>query len=339
MANPLSKGWNYLKASLDQKIDENADPKVQIQQAVEAVKAQHQAISEQAARVIGNQKQLEMKLDRLRKDQERLQQQARDALRAADSAETPEKAQQFSNTAEVLATQLVSVERQVEETAALHSQAKTAAEQARQQQQESEAKLQEQLSQINELRSQADQAAMQETATQAMDTMGTFKQDDSVPTLDAVREKIERRYADALGAQELTQSSVGGHMAEIQSSGTDMKAAARLEELRAELNAGKSGDAPGELERGAEDASAEGTATEGAGAAEPQDADVRDAVAEDAVAEDAVADETTPKQGASNAAAADEASQDAAATEATESAEQAPKHNPEAQGTTDKSER
>lgn len=329
MANPLSKGWNYLKASLDQKIDENADPKVQIQQAVEAVKAQHQAISEQAARVIGNQKQLEMKLDRLRKDQERLQQQARDALRAADSAETPEKAQQFSNTAEVLATQLVSVERQVEETAALHSQAKTAAEQARQQQQESEAKLQEQLSQINELRSQADQAAMQETATQAMDTMGTFKQDDSVPTLDAVREKIERRYADALGAQELTQSSVGGHMAEIQSSGTDMKAAARLEELRAELNAGKSGDTPGELERGAEGTGAEGTGAEGAGAAEPQDA----------VAEDAVADETTPKQGASNAAAADEASQDAAATEATESAEQAPKHNPEAQGTTDKSER
>lgn len=344
MANPLSKGWNYLKASLDQKIDENADPKVQIQQAVEAVKAQHQAISEQAARVIGNQKQLEMKLDRLRKDQERLQQQARDALRAADSAETPEKAQQFSNTAEVLATQLVSVERQVEETAALHSQAKTAAEQARQQQQESEAKLQEQLSQINELRSQADQAAMQETATQAMDTMGTFKQDDSVPTLDAVREKIERRYADALGAQELTQSSVGGHMAEIQSSGTDMKAAARLEELRAELNAGKSGDTPGELERGAEDASAEGTGAEGARAAEPQDAvaedaDVQDAVAEDAEPRDAVADETTPKQGASNAAAADEASQDAAATEATESAEQAPKHNPEAQGTTDKSER
>lgn len=325
MANPLSKGWKYLKASLDQKIDENADPKVQIQQAVEAVKAQHQAISEQAARVIGNQKQLEMKLDRLRKDQERLRQQARDALRAADTAETPEKAQQFSNTAEVLATQLVSVERQVEETAALHSQAKTAAEQARQQQSESEAKLQEQLSQINELRSQADQAAMQETATQAMDTMGTFKPDDAVPTLDAVREKIERRYADALGAQELTQSSVGGHMAEIQSSGTDMKAAARLEELRAELNAGKSDKAPGELERGAEEAADAGAGAEagaGAGAsAEPQDA---------------VVEETTPKQGAKEAADAEDLSQDPADAAAANSAELKAKENPEAQGTTDK---
>lgn len=318
MANPLSKGWKYLKASLDQKIDENADPKVQIQQAVEAVKAQHQAISEQAARVIGNQKQLEMKLDRLRKDQERLQQQARDALRAADNAESLEKAQQFSNTAEVLATQLVSVERQVEETAALHSQAKTAAEQARQQQAESEAKLHEQLSQINELRAQADQAAMQETATQAMDTMGTFKPDDSVPTLDAVREKIERRYADALGAQELTQSSVGGHMAEIQSAGTDMKAAARLAELRAELDAGKSDEPAAQLERG------QGEDAEGAGASEGT----------------SVSEETTPKQGASDTPSPKNLSEDQATKSAADAAEPAhhteSQSSPEAQGATDK---
>ena len=31
MANPFSKGWKYVMASFDQKIDENADPKVQIQ--------------------------------------------------------------------------------------------------------------------------------------------------------------------------------------------------------------------------------------------------------------------------------------------------------------------
>lgn len=324
MANPLSKGWKYLKASLDQKIDENADPKVQIQQAVEAVKAQHQAISEQAARVIGNQKQLEMKLDRLRKDQERLQQQARDALRAADNADSPEKAQQFSNTAEVLATQLVSVERQVEETAALHSQAKTAAEQARQQQAESEAKLHEQLSQINELRAQADQAAMQETATQAMDTMGTFKPDDSVPTLDAVREKIERRYADALGAQELTQSSVGGHMAEIQSAGTDMKAAARLAELRAELDAGKSDEPAAQLERG------QGEDAEGAGASE--------GVAEGEGT--GGSEETTPKQGASDTPSPENLSEDQATKSAADAAEQADhpeaQSSPEAQGATDK---
>ena len=34
MANPFSKGWKYLMQSFDTKIDQNADPKVQIQQAV-----------------------------------------------------------------------------------------------------------------------------------------------------------------------------------------------------------------------------------------------------------------------------------------------------------------
>ena len=45
MANPFSKGWKYLMQSLDMKIDENADPKVQIQQATEAAKKQHRQIA------------------------------------------------------------------------------------------------------------------------------------------------------------------------------------------------------------------------------------------------------------------------------------------------------
>ena len=34
MANPFTKAWRYLMALFDSKIDENADPKVQIQQAI-----------------------------------------------------------------------------------------------------------------------------------------------------------------------------------------------------------------------------------------------------------------------------------------------------------------
>ena len=35
MANPFVKGWKYLMALFDNKIEENADPKVQIEQAIE----------------------------------------------------------------------------------------------------------------------------------------------------------------------------------------------------------------------------------------------------------------------------------------------------------------
>ncbi|BAC19621.1 PspA/IM30 family protein [Corynebacterium efficiens YS-314] len=252
MANPFSKGWKYLMASFDNKIDENADPKVQIQQAVDAAKQQHNQIMQQASQVIGQQKQLEMKLDRLAKDRDALQDKARQAIQLADKAAQEgdaTKAQEFNNTAEVFASQLVSVEQQLEETTALHNQAKAAAEDATKKSKESEMRLKEQLSQIDALRAQADQAQMQETVTQSMDSLNQFgKNDDSVPTLDAVREKIERRYADALGAQELTQNSVNDRIAEIQQTGSDMRAAARLEQIRAE--AGLTSGATGELEKG-----------------------------------------------------------------------------------------
>lgn len=248
-------------SSLDSKIDENADPKVQIQQATDAAKKQHQQITEQASNIIGNKKQLEMKLDRLVKSQDELQDKTRQALNAADQAAQngdQEKSQQFNSTAEVFASQLVAVEQQVEESKQLHAQASQAAEQAQQQQKESEMRLKEQLGQIDQLRAQADQAKMQETSAKAMDSMNTMKPDNSVPTLDGVRDKIERRYADALGAQELTQHSVGDRMAEIQQSGSDMKASSRLAEIRAQMSGGSAlttgeQDTPaGELPEGAE---------------------------------------------------------------------------------------
>ena len=51
-------------ALFDSKIEENADPKVQIEQAIEDAQRQHQELSQQAAAVIGNQRQLEMQLNR-----------------------------------------------------------------------------------------------------------------------------------------------------------------------------------------------------------------------------------------------------------------------------------
>ena len=90
---------------------------------------------------------------------------------------------------------------------------------------------------LNQRRSQARQAKMQETATRASDQINSIDRDPSVPTLDEVRDKIERRYADALGAQELTQNAVNTQMSEITSSGTDMKANARLAEIRASMHA------------------------------------------------------------------------------------------------------
>lgn len=235
MANPFSKGWKYVMASFDQKIDENADPKVQIQQAVEGAKKQHREISEHAAEIIGRKTQLEMQLNRLVKTQQDYQDQTRRALELADSSEDPQKAAEYNQAAEVVASQLVAVENELANLKAQHEAASQAAERAKAQQQQSEARLKEQLAQVDQLLSQADQAAMQEKNAEALNSMNELKPDDSTPTLDSVRAKIEKRYADALGAQELHQAAGGSRIQEITAAGHDMAATSRLDEIRAEM--------------------------------------------------------------------------------------------------------
>ena len=244
MANPFSKGWKYLMASFDTKIEENADPKVQIRQAEEAARQQHAKITEHAASVIGNRNQLEMKLNRLQKDATELQEKTRVALQQADQAQSEgdaNRAAELNQTAELFASNLVTVEQQLEETKELHAAASRSAEEAQRQQQESETRLQDQLNQINQLRAQADQAKMQETANKSMASMNDapLAPDEAVPTLDKVRDKIESRYANALGAQELVEGSVQDRMTEIAEAGRDVKASSRLAEIRADMEKNK----------------------------------------------------------------------------------------------------
>ena len=60
MPNPFVKLWKYLTASANAQIDQRADPKIQIAQAIEAEQQRHQALANQAAAVLGNQRQLRM---------------------------------------------------------------------------------------------------------------------------------------------------------------------------------------------------------------------------------------------------------------------------------------
>src|SRR5947208_7518903 len=106
MANPFTKAWKYMMALFSSKVDEYADPKVQIQQAIEEAQQQHQALSQQAASVIGNQRQLEMKLNRQLGEVEKLQESARRSLILADEARAKgdtATAQKYEETAQQLA--------------------------------------------------------------------------------------------------------------------------------------------------------------------------------------------------------------------------------------------
>lgn len=84
MANPFIKAWKYLMAKFDYTVEQDADPAIQIEQAIAEVKRHHQELSQQAATIIGNQRQLEMKLDRQLSSVENIKNNVRQALLMAE---------------------------------------------------------------------------------------------------------------------------------------------------------------------------------------------------------------------------------------------------------------
>ncbi|WP_410613603.1 PspA/IM30 family protein [Amycolatopsis sp. lyj-109] len=239
MANPFVKFWKYMMAAFSSKIDEHADPKVQIQQAIEEAQRNHQALTQQAASVIGNQRQLEMKLNRQLGEVEKLQASTRQALVLADEARNKgdeQKATEFENAAESFATQLVTAEQSIEDLKTLHDQSLQAAAQAKKAVERNSQMLQQKLAERTKLLSQLEQAKMQEQVSASLNQMSQLAAPGNTPSLEEVRDKIEKRYTTALGSAELAQNSVQGRMMEVQASTTQMAGQSRLQQIRASMH-------------------------------------------------------------------------------------------------------
>ncbi|MEU2348606.1 PspA/IM30 family protein [Modestobacter sp. NPDC049651] len=241
MPNPFVKFWKYFSASANQKIDEKADPKVQIAQAIEAEQQRHQALANQAAAVLGNQRQLEMRLNRQLGEVEKLQSSARQALTLSDQSRSQgnaQKAAEYENAAQAFATQLVSAEQAMEDLKRSHDEALQAAEQAKGAVEQSRMRLQTTLAERTKLLSQLEQAKMQERVSDSLRQVNELSAPGNTPSLGEVRDKIEARYANALGQAELAQNSVEGRMLEVQKATLDVAGASRLAELRASMGGG-----------------------------------------------------------------------------------------------------
>ena len=127
---------------------------------------------------------------------------ADDAAKKGDA----DKADEFTSTAETIATRLIEIEREVDDLKALHLDNSRAVEQAKAAVEQNSIAVQEKLTERQKLLGQLDQAKMQEQMNTAMAQLSeTVGQD--VPTFDEVREKIEARYAKATGMAELSEGT------------------------------------------------------------------------------------------------------------------------------------
>jgi phage shock protein A len=234
----LKRGWAYFVAALSGKLDERADPKVQIEQAITEAKRQHELLSQQAAAVLGNRHQLEMKLDKQMDEVEKMQASARQALVLAEQARAAgdeKKAGEYESAAQSFATQLVASEKAAEDLKHLHDGAMAASEKAKAAVAQNAMMLQQRLAERTKLLNQLDQAKMQERVNEALKSVSELSVPGNTPSLDQISSKIEARYARAMGAGELAESSVESRMLEVQRSALDMEGSQRLEAIRASM--------------------------------------------------------------------------------------------------------
>lgn len=237
MLKTLRRWWKYLGAKLGLEFDERADPRVQLEQAITEAREQHKRLTEQAATVIANQKTTEMQLDAKLDDLAKLNANARQAVLMADEASKKgdaTKAAEYAAAAESFANRLIALEAEVESLKQMALQAAQASDQAKAAVSQNSTVLQKKLAEKQRLLSQLDQAKMQESLNETLTSLSQTVGED-VPSLDEVREKIEKRYAKATATAELSGSSVEAKMLEVEHAAMNTEAQARLEQIRSEL--------------------------------------------------------------------------------------------------------
>lgn len=233
----LQRVRRYFTAAASGKFNELADPKIQLEQALNEAQDQHRRLTEQAASVIANQKQTEMRLSRSMEDLEKVNASARQAVLMADEANKrgdTAKAAEYTRAAEAFAGRLVSVEKEVESLKTLSLQSTEASDKAKTAVQQNSTALQQKINEKQKLLSQLDQAKMQEHMNKAMAQL-TASVGQDVPTLAEVRDKIEARYAKAIGNAELQSTTVETRMLEVEQAAQDTEAVARLDKIRTQL--------------------------------------------------------------------------------------------------------
>ena len=238
MWKTIKRWWRYLGAKLGMKLEESADPKVQLEQAIRRGPASSTASSPSRPRTSSRTRSRRSSSSIAPSGEyEKANASARQALLLSDQetrAGNADKAGSFGSAAEAFANKIINLEKQIDDLKKTLLDATTASEKAKQAVAQNSSALQKKLAEREKLLSQLDQAKMQEQMNKAMtqlsETVG-----DEVPTFEEVRNKIEKRLAKAQASTELTGTGVESQMLEVEQAQASAEAQARLSELRTEL--------------------------------------------------------------------------------------------------------
>jgi phage shock protein A len=234
----ITRGWRYFGALLGAALDQAADPRIQVQMALEEARKQHQLLTEQAAAVLGNERELEIKVGRAMAEVERIRTAAGRAPMLADRASRQgdeAAARGHDETAALFGVQLAGAESMAAELADARDRSSTAAAAARRAVDRSAQVLHGRLTEGARLSTEIEAARMQERMADTLKALDAMAPAGSVPTLDQIRARVDHRVSIAAARSELAGSGTGARMLEIERAGLEETGRQKLIEIRQAL--------------------------------------------------------------------------------------------------------
>jgi phage shock protein A len=231
----IGRGWRYFGALLGSALDQVADPRLQVQMALEEARRQHQLLAEQAAAVLGNERELEIKVGRAMAEVERVRTATGRALMLADRSSRDGDApgaRGHEETAALFAVQLAGAESAAAELADARDRSAGAAAAARRAVDHSAHLLHARLTEGARLTTEIEAARMQERMAETLTALDAMAPSGSVPTLDQIRARVDRRVSIAAARSELAGSGTGARMLEIERAGLEESGRQKLVEIR-----------------------------------------------------------------------------------------------------------
>jgi phage shock protein A len=238
MTSPFVRTWRYLAARLGAKLDDLAEPRIQVQMALEEAKRRHQLLTEQAAAVLGNERELEIKVRRAQGEVERIRTATGRALLLADRASREgdgRTAAGYEDTASMFAVQLSGAESTAADLMEAREQAGLAASAARRAVERSAHLLQARLVEGTRITTEIETARMQERVAETLTTLDALAPSGSIPSLADIRSRVDKRVSLAAAKSELAGTGTGARMLEVERAELEESGRLKLAEIRRSL--------------------------------------------------------------------------------------------------------
>lgn len=233
----LRRLWAYIRSWFRSAAESAMDPEIEIQSGIDEARRRDQDLRNQAAKVIAHKTQIQSQIDRTADDVGEAKEMARQALLKADEAKKAGDGAgvtKWTQAAQSLAMRLQASENNLNSLKEQYEFAVEQAEAAKEAVQTNAMNLQELSAKRMEMLGELQQAKMQETVNEAVETMSSRVADDQ-PSLDEVERKIDQRKAEAMAKAELREATPQGAEEELRKAINMSEAEAKLDELREEL--------------------------------------------------------------------------------------------------------